>query len=66
MQKNEIVITRNNIALRSMAGREFVVNKIHYDTIRKAISTSKQLFKSGKHKIIQVDLDSWNDQKIED
>lgn len=60
MQKNEIVITRSDIILRGMDGREFTIGKNHYDIVRKAISTSKQLFKSGKHKIVQVDLDSWN------
>lgn len=61
MQKNEIVITRSDVVLRGMDGREFTIGKNHYDIVRKAITMSKQLLKANKHKVIQVNLDSWND-----
>ena len=63
VQKNEIVITRSDVVLRGMDGREFTIGKNHYDVVRKAITTSKQLLRSNKHKVIQIDLDSWNDHK---
>ena len=57
MKQNEIVITRTDIVLRSIAGREFHIGKIHYAAIRKAITMSNRLNKANKHSIKQIKID---------
>jgi hypothetical protein len=57
--KNEIVVTQNDVTLRTIRGLEFTIGKNYYNIIREAITTSKRLYKLDKHNVIQMDLDSW-------
>lgn len=65
MQKNEIVVTRSCLVLHGMNGSGFVIEKQHYEMIRKAITISKKILKSDKHNVVQISLNSWVEQKTE-